>query len=308
MQFTGINFDHNAYDFAEGALLRDLGRLKYNQHTIHNGMTNLQPASKARFQRMPLGYGPHPGPRQDMLGRPRKFSATFQTAHITFRTPKSYLNTLMPTADFSIDARGGWTLATFSVTRLGNLEWLGGRGYTHFGLYVHDVVTKIGEEPAKGDLISVLFESLADPIITGREELGFPKVYATLDTRMSNSSYEMKAGWQGQSFCTLSLPALDRVATEDFHKAPELTYKVMPSSSGGLDVAYGQRGEDPLVRSESDSQWKAKNASITFTDLQGQELEKSFPTLAHIIARLRGIRIGEIVSSGVRMSEDVTGL
>jgi hypothetical protein len=214
----------------------------------------------------------------------------------------------MPTANFNIDARGGWSTATFSVSRLGNLEWLGGRGCTHFGLYVRDVVTKIGEEPAKGDLISVLFENLADPIITGREELGFPKVYATLDTLLSNSSYEMKAGWKGTSFCALSLPALDRVVTEYFQKAPELTYKVMPSTSSSLDVAYAQRGQDPSVRSESDSQWKAKNASITFTDLPGQELEKSFPTLAHIISRLRGIRIGEIVGSSVRMSQDVTAL
>jgi hypothetical protein len=58
----------------------------------------------------------------------------------------------MPTTDFRIDEQGGWATARFSVTQLSNLEWLGGRGYSHFGFYIHDTEVKISQEGKQKDI------------------------------------------------------------------------------------------------------------------------------------------------------------
>lgn len=47
-------------------------------------------------------------------------------------------------------------------------------GYNTWGVYLNDVVCKISTEPVKASYLLVLFENFCDPIVTGREELGFP--------------------------------------------------------------------------------------------------------------------------------------
>jgi acetoacetate decarboxylase len=48
------------------------------------------------------------------------------------------------------------------------------KGYNTLGVYANDVVCTISEEKVKGSYLLVLFENFCDPIVTGREELGFP--------------------------------------------------------------------------------------------------------------------------------------
>lgn len=180
MKFTNINFTHDAYDHASAILKRDL-------------------VKNALYKRMPRSFGPNPGPRQGFDGRARKpLTASYKTSWMKFKTIKSYIETLLPSDDFAVDTIGGWATATFTSTKLGNLEWLGGRGYTFFGLYIHDIIYTKPSEKAdmiqlKGDFMPILFENQADPIITGREELDFSKVYATL-TENSADTELLSAG------------------------------------------------------------------------------------------------------------------
>lgn len=291
MQFTDINFSHDAYDHATAILKRDL-------------------VKNALVKRMPLGFGPSPGPRQGFDGRARKsFSASYKTNWMKFKTPKSYIQTLLPNNDFSINTRGGWATATFTVTKLGNLEWLGGRSYTFFGLHIHDVVYNNSAEmeretQLKGDFMPVLFENLADPIITGREELGFSKVYATLDESSTDSNYKLSAGWEGTEFCKMTISGLDNeVAPVTNDLVPTLHYKVIASSKvgGAIDVEYATSATLPLS-SENEKSWRGKEAEIQFTQLEGAELELAFPTLAHIVRGLRGIKVVEVLESGMKTS------
>ena len=54
------------------------------------------------------------------------------------------------------------------------IEWLAGRGYNTLGVSFPAVFE--GEvDRATGSLLTVLWENLTDPILTGREELGFSK-------------------------------------------------------------------------------------------------------------------------------------
>ena len=61
---------------------------------------------------------------------------------------------------------------TVAATYMKEIAWLAGRGYNTLG--VSFPATFTGEEDeVTGNFLTVLWENLTDPIITGREELGF---------------------------------------------------------------------------------------------------------------------------------------
>jgi 2-polyprenyl-6-methoxyphenol hydroxylase-like FAD-dependent oxidoreductase len=292
MKFGNINMNHDAYAHASGILRRHL-------------------AQNALFTRMPTAFGPTLSPRQDKFGKPRAFGhPSHTTSYVKFKTYKSYLSALLPSEDLSIAGQIGWATATFTVTRLRNLDWLGGRGYSFFALHIHDVTdskpatngeaTNGAHKDVKGDFVPVMFENLADPIITGREELGVAKVYATLDESTSDSSFALSAGWQGTEFCKLTLegltPASSETATAE--EPPTLHWKVNPKTNSGELVSV----DLPALNTEAQKVWKASSAKIEWTDLEGKELEKAFPTLVNIVEGLRAIKVVEVLESGMKAS------
>ncbi|PQE15106.1 hypothetical protein CJF31_00007186 [Rutstroemia sp. NJR-2017a BVV2] len=295
MRFGNINMNHDAYAHASGILRRHL-------------------AQNAVFTRMPAAFGPTLSPRQDRFGKPRAFGhPTHTTSYVKFKTYKSYLSALLPSEDLSIATPIGWATATFTVTRLGNLDWLGGRGYSFFALHIHDVTNSKppvdgaaangthGESEVKGDFVPVMFENLADPIITGREELGVAKVYATLDETKSDSSFALSAGWQGTEFCKLTLEGLSPASSggnATAEEAPTLHWKVNPTTNAGELVSV----DLPALKTESQKEWKASSAKIEWTSLEGKELENAFPTLVNIVEGLRDIKVVEVLESGVKAS------
>lgn len=77
----------------------------------------------------------------------------------------------------------------FEVMNLRNLPWLAGRGYNTWGVYANDIVCSRVQPPVKASYMLVLFESFTDPITTGREELGFSKLWAELpDTKIADGN------------------------------------------------------------------------------------------------------------------------
>ncbi|KAK6583711.1 hypothetical protein PZA11_003441 [Diplocarpon coronariae] len=296
MQFIQANFTHDAFDNAHGLLLRDMIRL-------------------STYRRMPLSFGPIPSPRQDLRGKARPMGKySYKTSYMTFKTHKSYLDTLLPSDDFKINTAGSWATATFSISKLGNLTWLGRKGYSFFGLYIHDVghTTKhrssagISEESElKGDFLPVLFENMADPIITGREEINFPKLFATLDERSTSaSSFHLSAGWEGTEFCQLVLENLvDAADAEAVLQTSVLTSKLGgPAAESGAVSRVECFSSPALPSQEGERRWKAEKAEIRFTELKGSEFEEAFPTLANVIKGLRDIEVVEVLSAGVQAS------
>ena len=59
------------------------------------------------------------------------------------------------------------------------IEWLAGRGYNTLGV-TFPVVFQGKRDRAIGPFLLVLWENLADPILTGREQLGYSKIYCEL--------------------------------------------------------------------------------------------------------------------------------
>lgn len=54
----------------------------------------------------------------------------------------------------------------------------------------------------------ILFESLADPIVSGREELGMPRIYMAIGVHERNSSYRLQTVWVGVVWGHLELEDL----------------------------------------------------------------------------------------------------
>ncbi|TQB74994.1 hypothetical protein MPDQ_003790 [Monascus purpureus] len=300
--FTNYNFGHDEWDNSTQALR------EWTWKRIPNA-----------YWRMPIAFGPMPGPRQTHLGVPRNSTkSTFTTASIKLKTSRTLLQNLFP------PSRQGWRFsspdtfayASFSQTTLDKMEWLGGSGYHRLGFYVHGVeyVKKDGSV-IKGTYLPILFESLADPIISNREELGMPKLYASIDVYRRATSYRIRAGWQGASWGSFHLEGLvesdlasdTRGSIDGEADEGILSYKYVPKSGCAnkgpaaeeytvLD-AFSEVEPGPKPRRA----YTATKASFEIDPLDWEQL----PTLHHVISRLAELPVYEIVGAKIVEGEGV---
>ncbi len=94
----------------------------------------------------------------------------------------------------------------------------GGTRIQHFGVYLNDIVCDRVSPPVKASYLAVLFENFTDPITTGREELGFPKVFAEIPNANVTIKVDGRPGqeekrvhtvsWDGYEFLRLELSGL----------------------------------------------------------------------------------------------------
>ncbi|KPM40651.1 hypothetical protein AK830_g5893 [Neonectria ditissima] len=294
MSYTNYNFGHDEHDHAGNVFKRWLWAKK-----------------KDMYWRMPISFGPFPGPRQDHLGRrqPGQAERTFRTASVKFKTSRTYLETLFPAESFKFKSPSTMCEASFSATTLDKMSWLGGHGYNHFGLYIHGVqYTKKDGSTVDGTFLPILMESLCDPIVSGREELAMPKLFCDIEIHPRTKSYRMKASWRGATFAEMALQDL----TED---SPEseggiiggeadygiMAYRYIPAvgEPGKADAEYAtvvsHAEESKDVPSKVNRVQRSTNVSLK---LDAQDWE-SLPTLHHVAAGLAQIPIYEIISAKV---------
>jgi len=299
-RFTAYNLGHDEWDYSS-QMLR-----KWEWEN-----------NKEVYWRMPTSFGPMPGPRQDALGRKRDGAAArFITTSMKFKSSRTMLENLFPTEKFKFAAADTVAYATFSATQLSNLDWLGGRGYSHFGLYIHGVQhTNEKGDIVNGTYLPVLFENLADPVSSGREELGFPKLFCDLDAQRNTEGSTLTASWMGSQFGRMVLSDLSAsaAATGDSPQpAPEpaapkdeglLFHKYIPATGserkGQADVEYTAflpTAEDlKTVEGKVEKTTTAKKAAIKFDAGDW----KALPTLHHVISRLQEIPVYEVVEAKV---------
>jgi hypothetical protein len=131
------------------------------------------------------------------------------------------------------------------------IEWLAGRGYNILGASF-PVTFKGKQARAAGDFLTVLWENLTDPILTGREEIGFSKIYCELpEPAVLRGETHCIATWLGFRFLDMRVNNLTPVPPEQFPPpAPTETedgtltgtlhYKYIPTTGewGQSDLAY----------------------------------------------------------------------
>jgi Acetoacetate decarboxylase (ADC) len=159
-----------------------------------------------RIYRMPTHFGPAPGPRQlpdGVVADPKNSHRQLSVA-ASFLTDAALLERHIPEG-FTL---AGEPVVTVEFHCLTELDWLAGRGYTMIN--VSWPVTFVGrQDRATGPFLAVVWENLADPIITGRGETGYPKLYADIaEPRFWDGAQTCNAGWMGFRFLDLTVSDL----------------------------------------------------------------------------------------------------
>jgi 2-polyprenyl-6-methoxyphenol hydroxylase-like FAD-dependent oxidoreductase len=288
---------------------------------------------KPTYWRQPIAFGPMPGPRQDYTGALRDGSqSTAVTAAIKFKTSRTVLQNLFPPGrkGLSFSSPSTYAYASLTTTTLDNMEWLGGKGYSFWALWIHGVqYTKKDGTVVRGSYLPVMFENLTDPILSGREELGMPKLFSDIDVQRSDSSYSINSSWRGAQWGSLQLSDLKEVTplpgppdpaaaqnpfapADPSNDTAQFTYRYMPT--------VGSRAEDKAKAAEEyfayvnlpaeqpapkvQRLFESKNASIKLDALSWKQL----PTLHHIVERLEELPVYEVMYAKVTESVGVSDL
>lgn len=252
--------------------------------------------------RMPVGFGPSAGPRRGPDGEPFSASESVKalTCELRFATDADALAALLP-ADFELR---GDPIVSVTIGYLSEIAWLAGRGYNILGVYIP--ATHRGEVRTDGMFNVVLWENLTDPILTGRDELGIPKIYAEIEplTVSAVHSYVARASWLGCEFARFEVKLGERHAPSGAAPAglPILGYKYVPAtgSPGESDCAYAicVPAEDPSRRVVES--WDV-TGSVRFREVTWHDM----PTQHHIVSRLAALPVVE--SLGGTMTSSVGG-
>ncbi|RMD44997.1 hypothetical protein DV735_g78, partial [Chaetothyriales sp. CBS 134920] len=296
IEYTNYNFGHDEFDNST----QRLREWKWSRRPD-------------LYWRMPVAFGPMPGPRQSHDGKVRdSVESTFRTASIKFKSSRTVLQNLFPPGvkGYRFKSPGTVAYASFSCTTLNRMEWLGGTGYNHIGLYIHGVEFERADGSVlNGAYMPILFESLTDPIVSGREELGMPKLYTAIDVFHGAESLRINTSWQGSLWGNFRLDGLKEdtnvgAATGKITGGDDdgvLVYRYMPRV--GRDFKGQSEAEYPVFVPFAEERpqpvtkrvWRASSASFSIDALDWDAL----PTLHHIIARLQEIPVYEIVNAQV---------
>lgn len=208
------------------------------------------PFIPGEMYRMPTHFGPSTGPRRGEHGQKFVNKDAPKTTSITvsFLTNGDQLKRFLPEG-FSLD---GEPVVTVGASYITEIPWLAGRGYNTLGVSF-PVVFNGAQDRARGRFLLVLWENLTDPILTGREELGFAKVYAELpEPRVYDGDIHVSASWMGFKFLDMQVSDMEPVSLDELPSNNDgtsaddgmlrgtLHYKYFPRTGewGKADVAY----------------------------------------------------------------------
>lgn len=234
--------------------------------------------------RMPTVFGPAPGPRNVPKNRAHLArSVEKMTVSVSARTDRRQLELLLPPR-FEV---GDDPLLSVAVLRLRDIGWLAGRGYNVVSVSI-PVTYRGDEDTVAGDFLAVLWESLADPIVTGRDELGFPKLWANIpDPILLGSSCSCSADWLGFRFFEIEIDDLADAAHEALPSpGVTLTYKYVPRSAAAAreeaDVAYVTA--DPAEPSSTVDTSLVGRGSFRFYPARWEDMPTQYPIVTALAA------------------------
>jgi Acetoacetate decarboxylase (ADC) len=252
-----------------------------------------------RIYRMPTHFGPAPGPRQlpsDIEVDP-KLSPRRCTVAASFLTDQELLERHLPQG-FVL---AGEPVVTVEFHHMTEIDWLAGRGYTM--LHVGWPATFTGRrDRATGKFLAVVWENLADPIITGRDEIGHPKLYAEIaEPRSWGGARLCTAGWMGFRFLELEVSDLHDVPLAHQPAASDgtlmLKYTPRTGEWGEADVSQvtltPTADPDRMVEHR-----RVGTGAVRFHPASWSDL----PTMHHVVNALAALPIIESLGGSVTLS------
>ena len=259
---------------------------------------------------MPTHFGPMAGPRQGADGKgfacidsPRSTSYS-----VSFLTNAEQLEELLPPG-FSLQ---GEPVVTVDQTHMKEIEWLAGRGYNIMGVTFR-VVYNGTRDRAVGPLLTVLWENLTDPILTGREQLGFSKIFCDMpDPVVCRGEFQVTGSWMGYRFLDMNLRNLQPVAPADYPPPAtprpdgiltgQLHYKYIPRTGewDKADVAYATLTPAEASNRRVTGMWRGEGA-VRFNQARWEDM----PTQFMIVNTLHALEIKEY--RGATITQSVGG-
>ena len=249
-----------------------------------------------RMYRMPTHFGPRTGPRQGPDGRKFDNIDTPRTTRISlsFLSDPVQLQALLPPG-FALD---GKPVVTISASYMTEIEWLAGRGYNTLGVSF-PARFRGQEDDVSGSFLTVLWENLADPIITGREELGFAKIYCELPPpTVLNGNYRLTASWMGFQFLEMRVSGLRQQSDAEIRALIQnqtgdglLHYKYMPRTGewGTADIAYATL-TPAAAPNQTIQEWRLGTGEARWQPARWEDM----PTQYNIVNRLAELEMREV--------------
>ncbi len=251
--------------------------------------------SRPSIQIMPTAFGTAGGPRQapehdDFRPGP----ITYKRFLVRFLGSADQVAALLPE---ELALRGD-PIVQFQFFCLTEIPWLAGRGYNLLSMLIPVEHRSTSGETVDAQYQAVMWENLGDPIITGREQLGHPKLYAQLPApRNWNGNTQIRASWEDFTFAELELschavPGPD-VLVELAASAGSgiISHKYIPRSGqwDKADADYLTLSPLPGKANLRDPQpmpsVRTGTGSIKFNEPRWQDM----PTQYHIVRRLAAL-------------------
>lgn len=249
--------------------------------------------------RMPMVFGPAPGPRNVPKRMQRYRYVNRRVALTVFAlTDAQTLARYLPPHCRLV----GEPLISVNVSSLTQLGWLAGRGYNIVTVQFHGVAFDGARETVVGNFSAVLWENLTDPILTGREEIAVPKIYAEIpDHKIIGNTYSALASWQGFRFFDMQVSGLTAAPVPKGEPPPLLVYKYIPRTGdwGKADVEYmtasgPDANEPPIVVSD----YRIGEGQFVFHPARWEDL----PTQYTIVNALAGLPIRKFTQATLKVT------
>lgn len=246
--------------------------------------------------RMPTQFGPSLGPRQGPDGRYTGAKQETTVYSVSFLTNPGQLEALLPDG-FSLDGDPLVFIRTMYQTGIG---WLAGRGYNILE-FCFPAQFKGKQDHVRGEFQPVLWEDSPDGIITGRDDLGFSKVWCEIPNPNIYQNYaHCIASWYGFKFMDMKVYDLKDVSEDAAPKSTlkdgKLLLKYIPKTEdwGQADVCYpvlnvAGHYTDGLEVVER----QIGHGTVSFHKAEWEEL----PTLYQIVNTIASLEIREYVGA-----------
>ncbi len=257
---------------------------------------------------MPVNFGSFLERGPDLSGlsaeemRAKMTTATDVTAMaVSYLTDAGKLEALLP-PDKGLSLHGD-PVVSVSCVYQGQVAWLAGRGYNL--IMVTFPVEFSGDKKVVGSFAPVIWENLCEPIIRGREMLGWSKIFCDIPqyTRFGDRM-RATAEWEGFRFLDVTVDNIRPVTEADARAMGRNAVK----SEGSIHHKYitrssgvpGETDADYLVLVRPGVEATAKeavtgDATIAFHRATWEEM----PTQANIVNALADLEVKEIVSTMV---------
>ena len=233
---------------------------------------------------MPAHFGPRP-----MSPKASGWYRDVTSMVISYRTDREALACYLP-APFEV---GEEAIVSVFYARNRQVDWLAGHGYNMIAVNASAVFN--GEkDKLKGQYTLVMWENLTDPILTGRELQGIPKVYADIpDHSVIAGEWNASASHFGHKIVDMTITNL-RDATEDEIQTGQeeqadnvpMAWRYLPGVSG-----FGRTTSEPTVYPSQNKFTSVRigEGSITWHELTWEQN----PTQFHIANALAALPILE---------------